>query len=80
MRQYLIYYKRGTSKQWGTLEPHVSVKLYDRPEVHAGIAVLRDNPVFEAICIRVGDELFNVVTLEQEALAPRAFTFEGSTT
>lgn len=74
-RQYLIFYKRGQAKQWGTLEPFVSVKLYDRPEVNQGIQVLRDNPVFEGIVIRLGDEMFNVIALTQEAIAPKAFTF-----
>jgi len=73
VRQYHIFYKRGPGK-WATLEPFVNANLYDRPEVYDGIRVLRETPVFEAICIRLNDELFNVVTFEQEAIAPKAFT------
>ena len=79
MRQYLIYYKRGASK-FSLLDPILGKKLYDRAEVNAGIQVLSDNPAFEGIVVRLEDEMFNVITICQEALAPNAIPFDGDTT
>jgi hypothetical protein len=74
-RQYRIFYKRHGSKGWSTLVPHVSANLYDNPQVTAAIQAMRDNPAFEAICVRSADELFNIVSFWQDAIAPQAFTF-----
>ena len=74
-RQYRIYYKRAGSTKFATLEPHTSAPLYDKPEVTAATEVVRNNPAFEAICVRIGDELFNIITFAQEAIAPQAFVF-----
>ena len=75
MRQYIILYKRGQAKEFGRLKPIEHKGLYDRKEVREAIDKIREQPAFEAICVRLGDELFNIVSFEQEAAAPDAFEF-----
>jgi hypothetical protein len=76
IRQYQILFKRGNA-EWVKLEPGVHAGLYDKPEVNAGIQVLAGTPAFKAIVVLVDNDLFNIVTFEQPAIAPKAFIFEG---
>jgi len=74
MRRYVILYRRGTG-DWGRLTPGVHQGLYDRPEINAAVAFLRDNPAAEGVAVRLGDETFNVmVTVEPKA--ENTFAFE----
>lgn len=74
MRQYVILYKRGGS-DFTRLERFSHAALYDRPEVQDAINLMRDRPALEGAAIRLGDELYNITSFNQEAEAPRAFRF-----
>lgn len=76
MRRYVILFRRGKGN-WGRLEPGTHRTLYDRPEIHAAIQFMRDNPTTEGMSIRLGDEQFNVVAVLDEAA--NSFTFEEGT-
>jgi hypothetical protein len=73
MKQYRVFYKRANAANFGVLEPGLNKGLYDVPEVTEAIQVLRDHPVVQGVVVAHGDALFNLVTFEQEALAPKAF-------
>jgi hypothetical protein len=73
MRRYVILYRRGTGN-WGRMTPSIHAGLYDKPEVNAAIAFLRDNSAAEGVAVRLGDECFNVmVTMEPKT--ENAFDF-----
>lgn len=69
MRRYMIWYRRGRGVSgWGRLTPSVHQGLYDKPEITAAVAFLRDNPATEVVAIRLGDEMYKVVvTLDTKA-------------
>ena len=75
MRQYAIYYRRGGGK-FGRLEANAHHSLYSRPEVSTAIGFMQTNPTAEGVAVRLGDELFNIMSLAQEAIAPNAFVFD----
>ncbi len=77
MRQYRIMYRRAQSApgQWGILRPHVNAALYDKPEVNEAIELMRTTPHIEGISIRLADEAFNILVVNQEAEATNAFRF-----
>lgn len=77
-RQFRILYKRTGSAAFSVLEPVAHRTLYERDQVKDAIWYLRDRPAAVGVAVRLGDELFNVIRFQQEALAPRAFTFEDS--
>ena len=76
MRQYAILYKRGTGKEFVRLNPLDHAKLIDRGEVREAIKLMRQRPFLEATCVRLNDELFNIMSFTQEAVAHNAFPFE----
>ena len=75
MRQYAILYKRGTGREFARLNPNDHAKLIDHQELRDAIDVMHDRPFIEGVCVRLEDELFNIVSFDQEAIAPNAFTF-----
>lgn len=80
MRQLRILYKRGSAGQFRPLEEFVHHSLYGRKEVYAAADVMRAHDYIEGVALRLDDELFNLVTFEQEAIAPKSFaldTFRG---
>lgn len=72
-KQYRVFYKRANAPKFGVLDPALNKALYDVPPVTEAIRVLRDHPVIQAVVVAHEDALFNVVTFEQEALAPQSF-------
>lgn len=74
-RQYRLFYRNGSFGQFATLEPAIHRTIYDRPEVNKAIEIIRENPSIEGVAVRVGLDMFNIVAFEQEAIAPKAFTF-----
>lgn len=78
MRQYVILYKRGPARDFVKLKPHEHHALYSRDQVVEAIELMRQRPAVEGICVRVEDELFNVMGFDQPAEAPDAFRFEQS--
>jgi hypothetical protein len=76
MRQYAIFYKRGVGGEFGRLTPNENPKLIDHEEVRDAIEVMRQKPFIERACVRLVDELFDIVSFNQEALAPQAFVFD----
>jgi hypothetical protein len=79
MRQYAIFYRRGTGK-WGRLEPNTHYSLYSRPEVSAAVAFMQAVPSAEGVALRLGDERFNLTAFEPGVEDEQAFTFPGETT
>jgi hypothetical protein len=75
MRQYVILYKRGSGKEFARLNPADHANLIDREEVREAIELMRLRPFLEATCVRLDDELFNIVSFTQPAIAPNAFQF-----
>ncbi len=75
MRQYSIFYKRG-SGNFSRLNGNDHARLIDRQEIQDAVEHMRINPSVEGMCIRHDDELFNVMSFDQEAKAPDAFVFE----
>lgn len=75
MRQYQIHYKR-LGGSFSVLEPGVQANLYERPEVDEAISLMASRPHLAAVAVILDDELFNVVSFNQDAEAPRAFKFE----
>jgi hypothetical protein len=75
MRQYAIFYKRGTGGQFSRLKPNENPKLIDHEEVRDAVEAMRLRPFIEGVCLRLEDELFNIVSFDQEAIAPNAFQF-----
>jgi hypothetical protein len=73
MRKYLILYRRGIG-DWGRMTPGIHKGLYDRPEVNAAVAFLRENPAAEGAAVRIGDETFNVM-VTNEPKTENAFDF-----
>lgn len=78
MRRYVILYRRGTGK-WGRMTPEIHRGLYDRPEVNAAVAFLRDNPAAEGVAVRLEDETFNIMVVAASD-EPNAFTFDEEAT
>jgi len=77
MRQYIILYRRGTGK-WGRLTPGVHQRLYDKPEIDAAVAFLRNNLAAEGVAVRLGEESFNImVTAEPKTKNTFGFEEEG---
>ena len=76
MRQYVILYKRGAGKDSARLNLSDHAKLIDRDEIREAIELMRQRPFLEGTCVRLQDELFNIISFAQEAVAPDAFTFE----
>ena len=76
MRQYAILYKRGAGKGFARLNPADHAKLIDHDEVREAVELMRQRPFLEGACVRLDDELFNIVSFTQEAVAPNAFPFE----
>ena len=79
MRQYVILYKRGTGKDFARLNLNDHAKLIDHDEVREAVELMRKRPFLEGTCVRLEDELFNIISLTQDALAPNAFAFAEST-
>lgn len=76
MRQYQIHYKR-LGGRFAILEPVVNAALYDKPEVQDAIALIAARPHLVGAAVQIGDdELFNIVTFDQPAEAPRSFKFK----
>jgi len=75
MRQYYVLYKRGAGGTYKHLQPGRDMPLYERVEVAAAVETLVTFPFMEAIALRVGDEMYNIVTFTQEAEAPNSFRF-----
>lgn len=80
MKQYRVYYRRAGAEKWGTLEPGVHSGLYDVPPVQKAVAIVREHPEIEAVCVRHEDALFNIVVFDQEAIAPKSFPLEPGAT
>lgn len=76
-RQYKLFYKRLGAEKFGQLQPGVHATLYDKPEIGKAIETIRTNPEFEGISVRLGNEHFNVIAFEQEAIAPLSFILPG---
>lgn len=76
MRQYRILYRGSGSDKFVPLQPIVHRGIYDRPEIAKGVETIRSTPYIEGVAIRLGTEMFNIVSFDQEAEAPLAFTFE----
>lgn len=77
MRQYKLFYKRLGAEKFTPLEPGAHKAIYDREEVNAAIALIKERSFLEGAVVRIADELFNVIAFTQDALAPNAFEFEG---
>ncbi len=75
MRQYAIFYRRGTGTKFGRLKPNENPKLIDHEEITDAIEVMRQRPCVEGVIVRLADELFNIVSFNQEAIAPDAYQF-----
>ena len=75
-RQYVIYYRRG-GNPWGQLEPVVHEGLYKRPQVAFAVAVMQANPFVEGVCVRLGDDLFNIMALIAGNTDAKAFVFDA---
>ncbi len=78
MRQYLILYKRGAGSDFARLNPTDHAKLIDHEEIREAIELMRQRPFLEGTCVRLEDELFNIMSFTRETLAPNAFAFEPS--
>jgi hypothetical protein len=75
MRQYAIFYKRGTGGKFSRIKPNENAKLIDHEEVRETVAIAQQHPFIEGLMLRMEDEIFNVVSFDQEAIAPDAFQF-----
>ena len=75
MRQYVILYRRGAGKEFARLNPKDHANLVDHEEVREAIELMRQRPFLEGMCVRLNDELFNIMSFTQEAIAPNAFQF-----
>ena len=76
MRQYVIFYKRGVGREFVRLNPQDHANLVNRGEVREAVELMRQRPYLEATCVRLDDELFNLMSFTQEAVAPNAFQFK----
>lgn len=76
MRQYAIMYKRGAGNPFCRLNAQDHAKLIDKEEVKTAVSIIRANPFIEGICVRVEDEMFNIIASSREALAPDSFPLE----
>lgn len=76
MRQYVILYKRGAGKDFARLNPYDHANLIDHDEIREAVELMRQRPFLEGTCVRLQDELFNIISFAQEAVAPNAFAFE----
>jgi hypothetical protein len=75
MRQLRILYKRGQG-QFRPLDEFVHSNLYGRKEIYDAAKLMRQRPWLEGAAVRLDDELFNLVTFDQEALAPHSFLLD----
>jgi len=76
MRQYVILYKRGTGTDFACLNPTDHAKLIEHEEVREAIELMRQRPFLEGTCVRLADELFNIMSSTQETTAPNAFVVD----
>jgi hypothetical protein len=76
-RKYIILYRRGNNP-FGLLTPNIHEKLYNRPEVAFGVAFIQANEFIEGVCIRLEDELYNIM-ITLDAKNPHAFEFSEKT-
>jgi len=76
MRQYVILYKRGVGKEFTHLNATDHAKLIDHEEIREVVELMRQRPFLEGTCVRLEDELFNIMSFVQEAVAPDAFIFD----
>ena len=75
MRQYVIFHKQGTG-EFSRLNQTDHAKVIDHEEVREAVELMHQRPFLEAACVRLDDELFNIVSFMQEAIAPNAFQFK----
>jgi hypothetical protein len=80
MRQYRILFRRSGSAPgtWATLRPHINAALYDKPAVNAAIEQMRTTPHIVGMAVQIEDEIFNIVSFNQDAEAAQAFKFTES--
>jgi len=76
VRQYVILYKRGAGEGFASLNPIDHAKLIDHDEIREAVELMRQRPYLEGLCVRLGDELFNIMSFTREAVAANAFAFE----
>jgi hypothetical protein len=76
MRQYAIFYKRGVGGKFSRLNQNDNAGLIDHEEIRDAIEVMRLHPFIERVCVRLNDELFDIASFTQEAIAPDAFVFK----
>ncbi len=76
MHQYVIYYKRGMGKDFAPLNGTDHASLIDHQEIRDAVEHMRINPWVEGMCLRLDDELFNIMSFTQEARAPHSFVFD----
>ncbi len=75
MRQYIILYKRGAGGDFARLNPKDHANLVDHKEIQEAVELMRQRSFLEGFCVRLDDELFNIMSFTQEAIAPNAFQF-----
>jgi hypothetical protein len=61
MRRFIIYHRRGRNR-WRQLQPGRHDDLCGRPEIDRAICYLRDDSIVAGIAVRLGDDLFNLMT------------------
>ncbi|MFZ5833153.1 MAG: hypothetical protein ACOY3P_23955 [Planctomycetota bacterium] len=64
MRRFIVYYRRGRNR-WRQLQPGTDAKACKRAELQPAIRFMRDNPAVCGVAVRVGDELFNLMSVEE---------------
>lgn len=78
MRQYVILYRRGSGTEFTRLNSTDHRNLINHNEIREVVEIIRQRPFLEGACVRLDDELFNIMSFTQPAIAPDAFQFEES--
>ncbi len=76
MQQYFIFYKRGVGKEFVRLNDRDHLPLIDHQEIRDAARHMQENPWIEGMCLRLEDEVFNIIACQQEARAPDSLLFE----
>lgn len=74
IRQYRLFYKRpGATESFVPLTPGAHKSIYEVAPVQKAIQLIREHEFLEAVAVKHNGGIFNIVTFEQEAIAPNAF-------
>jgi hypothetical protein len=68
-----MFYRKG-GNPWVQLDPNADSSVYTHQELAFAIGFMAQNPFVEGICVRLGDDVFNIMLAAGHV--EKVFTFQ----